>query len=83
MRVFVRDALARLPQAGRETAERFYLREHTLREIADELDLPLGTVKRRLHDARHRLRDLLIHSPASLWDLHWSEPPDRSEADRT
>jgi RNA polymerase sigma-70 factor, ECF subfamily len=32
------------------------------REIASEVGRPLGTIKRRLHDARIRLRALLTHS---------------------
>jgi RNA polymerase sigma-70 factor (ECF subfamily) len=30
-------------------------------EIAQSLDLPLGTVKTYIHRARHELRDMLAH----------------------
>jgi RNA polymerase sigma factor (sigma-70 family) len=53
----VRSALVSLPERLRETAELFYLNELDHHRVADVLDVPSGTVKRRLHDARRRLRD--------------------------
>lgn len=44
------------PEYVREVAILFYLQELTLKEIAEELDLPLGTVKRKLFEARALLR---------------------------
>ncbi|MYK19080.1 sigma-70 family RNA polymerase sigma factor [Candidatus Poribacteria bacterium] len=44
------------PEHVREVAILFYLDQMTLKEIAEELDLPLGTVKRKLHEARELLR---------------------------
>jgi RNA polymerase sigma-70 factor (ECF subfamily) len=55
----VRAALAALPPRGRETAQLFYLGELDCPEVARRLDVPIGTVKRRLHDARKKLRELL------------------------
>ena len=60
IRALVRDALAALPPAGREAAELFYLDERNCGEVADLLQVPTGTVKRRLHDARKRLRGMLL-----------------------
>ena len=40
----------------REALDAFYIRGHSLVEIAEMLDVPLGTVKRRLHTARKRLK---------------------------
>jgi len=60
MRAVVRAALAALPPVGRRTAELFYLEEQSCAEIAEHLHVPLGTVKRRLHDARAGLRDMLL-----------------------
>jgi RNA polymerase sigma factor (sigma-70 family) len=60
LREIVRTALAALPPYGRETAELFYLDELDCPEVARRLDVPTGTVKRRLHDARKKLRALLL-----------------------
>ncbi len=49
-------ALRRLKTLDRESLIAFYIRGLSLVEIADELDVPLGTIKRRLHTARKRLR---------------------------
>jgi len=52
----VLEALGRLKSLDREALDAFYLRGHSLLEIAEMLEVPLGTVKRRLHTARKRLR---------------------------
>ena len=44
-------ALGRLKTLDREALDAFYIRGHSLIEIAEMLDVPLGTVKRRLHTA--------------------------------
>ncbi len=49
-------ALRRLKTLDRESLVAFYMRGLSLVEIAGELDVPLGTIKRRLHTARKRLR---------------------------
>jgi RNA polymerase sigma-70 factor (ECF subfamily) len=56
----VRKALSVLPEKSRDTAELFYLREMDCCEIASRLSVPQGTVKRRLHDAREKLRRMLL-----------------------
>ena len=56
----VRQALAQLPPASRQAAELFYLDELDTAEVAQRLAVPHGTVKRRLHDARLRLREMLL-----------------------
>jgi len=48
--------LSRLPPIERETLTLFYLRELSLQEIAQALEIPIGTVKSRLHRARRMLR---------------------------
>jgi RNA polymerase sigma factor (sigma-70 family) len=48
--------LSRLPPIEREALTLFYLRELSLQEIAQALDIPVGTVKSRLHRARAMLR---------------------------
>jgi RNA polymerase sigma-70 factor (ECF subfamily) len=48
--------MGRLRALDRETLIAFYVRGLSLVEIAEELMAPLGTIKRRLHTARKRLR---------------------------
>ena len=48
--------LTRLPAIEREALTLFYLRELSLQEIAQALEIPVGTVKSRLHRARRLLR---------------------------
>lgn len=50
-------SLSRLASAYREIMIRFYLREQPVQSIADELKIPVGTVKRRLFDARKKLKE--------------------------
>ncbi len=52
----LREALGQLKSLDREALDAFYIRGHSLLEIAEMLDVPLGTVKRRLHTARKRLK---------------------------
>jgi RNA polymerase sigma-70 factor, ECF subfamily len=52
----LREALAQLKSLDREALDAFYIRGHSLIEIAELLDVPIGTVKRRLHTARKRLK---------------------------
>lgn len=51
----VRVGLDRLRTMDRETLEAFYMRGKTLLEMSVEFDAPIGTIKRRLHEARKRL----------------------------
>jgi len=48
-----------LSQLHREAIELYYFQSYTVPEIAKFLDVPPGTVKRRLHDARERLKAAL------------------------
>ena len=60
LKKIVRQALKELPQGSRQTTELFYLDERSYIEVAQILDVPTGTVKSRLHDARQRLRNILL-----------------------
>jgi RNA polymerase sigma-70 factor (ECF subfamily) len=65
------EALGRLKSLDREALDAFYIRGLTLIEIAETFDVPLGTVKRRLHTARKRLKRALEES---VTDAHeWSD----------
>jgi len=55
----VRAALARLPEHERHTLELTYYAGLTQREIAERLDVPIGTVKARASRATRRLGALM------------------------
>ena len=53
------SALDRLKTLDRETLIAFYIQGRSLIEIAEDFEAPVGTIKRRLHTARKRLKDEL------------------------
>ena len=55
----LKEGLAALKPLDRATLEAFYLRGRSLKQMAREFDVPTGTIKRRLHVARQRLKDVL------------------------
>jgi RNA polymerase sigma-70 factor (ECF subfamily) len=54
-RVDVTRAMKRLSPPERDVVVRHYWRDMSCEEIASELACPLGTIKVRLHRARHKL----------------------------
>jgi RNA polymerase sigma-70 factor (ECF subfamily) len=58
-------ALARIPESFQEVILLCDVEELTYREIADVLQIPMGTVMSRLHRGRALLRDALGASPDS------------------
>ncbi len=58
-RAEVLGGLKRLKAVDRATLEGFYLQGRSLKQLSREFDVPVGTVKRRLHVARKRLRKQL------------------------
>ena len=60
------DALARIPEAARTLLLLRYQQELTYEQIADLLDLPLGTVQSRLHRAKATLKTELNKEGLSL-----------------
>jgi RNA polymerase sigma factor (sigma-70 family) len=55
-------AIRSLPDAQRELAMLFYIKDYSYREIASFLELPATTVNNRLHAARTALRERLAMS---------------------
>ncbi len=50
-------AIENLPLKAQSVCTYFYLYGYSLKDIAGFLDIPIGTVKRRLHDARIQIRE--------------------------
>jgi RNA polymerase sigma-70 factor (ECF subfamily) len=59
----VLGALARLDEIYQAPVSLFYLQDHSYNEIAEILDVPLGTVKSRLTRGLDRLHHLLTEVP--------------------
>jgi RNA polymerase sigma-70 factor, ECF subfamily len=70
----LRLAMGQLKPLDREALDAFYIRGHSLIEIAEMLDVPLGTVKRRLHTARKRLKLALESSVVDAQE--WTDGQD-------
>ena len=51
--------LERLRDIDRRTLIAFYVEGRSLKQMSDEFASPIGTIKRRLHTARNRLREEL------------------------
>lgn len=62
----LQQAVAELGLPERETVHLFYLNELSLQEVAEVLEIPVGTVKSRLHRARCRLRQALLNEGDQL-----------------
>lgn len=67
------EALEELKPLDREALVAFYIQGQSLVEIAESLDVPIGTVKRRLHTARKRLKEEL--QARSVDADEWSDRP--------
>ena len=55
--------LERLKALDRATLEAFYLQGRSLKQMSRQFETPVGTIKRRLHVARNRLRKQLEDGP--------------------
>lgn len=59
----IQEVVSRLKPRYRKLIELRYFREFSYEEIAEELDLPIGTVKAQLFRARELLFNILKNSP--------------------
>jgi RNA polymerase sigma-70 factor (ECF subfamily) len=59
LREMIRQSLLKLSEMNRQTVELFYLNEQSCSEVAKTLNIPSGTVRRRLHQARNHLQSIL------------------------
>ena len=56
------QGLDRLKPLDRETLVAFYIKGRSLKQMSREFETPVGTIKRRLHVARNRLKSALARS---------------------
>ena len=62
----IEKALKQIPVEQRKVIELAYFSGYTHREIADNIQLPLGTVKSRIRMGMEKLRDLLKNQEAKV-----------------
>ena len=76
---YLNYSLSRLASDYREIIIRFYLKEQLIKQISQELKIPEGTVKRRLFDAKKKVKErfdkmrnigTLSYAPAEI-DWFW------------
>ena len=53
------QALDQLKPVDRATLVAFYIRGRSLKQMSREFETPVGTIKRRLHVARNRLKEVM------------------------
>ncbi len=66
--------IERLKPLDREVLVAFYIQGQSLVEIAEEFDAPIGTIKRRLHTARKRLKAELESTATDEWSEGSGDP---------
>ena len=57
--IMVRTYIGKLCEMDQEVLQKFHLEEKSLKTVQAELDVPMGTLKRRLCVARRRLKEVL------------------------
>lgn len=75
------DALGRLKTLDRQTLIDFYIHGQSLVEMSERLKTPIGTIKRRLHTARKRLREELVTESVSA--AEWGDSDSRRRDDES
>lgn len=56
----VRESVNSLPEHERETTTLFYINGYSIAEVGEFLEVPVSTVKSRLHSARAKLKERMI-----------------------
>lgn len=65
-------SLSRLSSINRETVIRYYLKEQTIEEIAQALNVPVGTVKRRLFDVRKNVKERIVNMNKTIGETAYA-----------
>ncbi|WP_235182951.1 RNA polymerase sigma factor [Gracilibacillus boraciitolerans] len=63
----IMEVLAEMKVEYREVMLLHYIHELSIKEIAANLDINEGTVKTRLHRARHAMKEKVEKDPARQW----------------
>ena len=71
----VRESLSRLNYIYREVLVRHYMRGESVEKVASELEIPVGTVKRRLNSGRKLVREKLEMLQTKNSELSYSPRP--------
>jgi len=66
---WIRQAVASLPLPQRVVVALYYVNDLSLREISETLDIPVGTVKSRLHYGRNALKKKLGLRPEMVLEV--------------
>jgi RNA polymerase sigma factor (sigma-70 family) len=72
MHEHVLSAIRELPEVEREVTTLFYINGYSQRDIAGFLEIPVTTVKNRLHASRKRLRERMLRMVTD--ELHTNRP---------
>jgi RNA polymerase sigma-70 factor, ECF subfamily len=75
LREQVLTAIGRLSKTQRETVTLYYISGYSQQEVAHIQEVPVGTIKRRLHEARNRLKEDMIDM---VEDVLKNSAPDES-----
>ena len=75
MRDEVLRAIGELPEPQREVTTLFYINGYSQNDIADFLEVPVGTVKNRLNASRGRLKERMLNMVEKT--LHQNAPDER------
>ncbi len=70
----IQRAIAALSDTHRETVTLYYINGYTCDEVGRFLDVPTGTVKRRLFDARKQLKKEMTDMVRDMFDAHKLPP---------
>jgi RNA polymerase sigma-70 factor (ECF subfamily) len=78
----IKDAVAHLDEGSREVLLLWAIDELQYQEIADVLEIPIGTVMSRLHRARTNVSGFLLADPSAREDLGLPTSETRPRAQR-
>ena len=67
----IRKAISRLPLVQRMVVVLYYVKDLSLQEISEVLDVPVGTVKSRLYYGRRVLKQRLESNGFNLREVHY------------